>query len=549
MPELGTAPAELAPDPGTRRDIEVTVGEAPWRLPGTLSLPAADRPGPAAVIVHGSGPHDRDGTIGPNTPYRDLAEGLVAAGIAVLRYDKRTLARRAELAPLAATLTVEEEVVDDALAAVALLRATPAVDPGAVFVLGHSLGGYLAPRIAARAGDAVRGIAILAGNSRGLAEVMLDQTETLASAGGAPTPEAAAALDALRGQVARLSSPELGPDTPASELPFGVPASYWLDLRAYDPISTAAALHRPILVLAGGRDYQVTRIDFDGWRTGLAGVEGVTFDWQPRLSHLFIEGDAAPSPPTTPSLDTSLRQSSPPSPSGCGVASCADPHAGASSPPCPPAVNFTKGALEWKRPAPPRGGAGRSVSSPAGSARRERVTVPGPVRPPRPRHQPRCGGRSPDRRGGRSSRPSAGRRAAALPARLQRTGVVDGSDRPRRLHGVQAGTVGHAPSGHGRSCFGPRCHGRGGLDHAVRPVRRYDLRAGRVRRGGRGHAPDRRCGRHGRALSQRPEPDAGRLSEAWTLALSSCGSAGPRAITRGCGRQPPPITRPLEVIE
>jgi dienelactone hydrolase len=293
---LSTAGVVPGSSASTRRDVEVMVGDAPWTLPGTLSIPAADRPVPGVVIVHGSGPNDRDGHLGPNTPYRDLADGLVEAGIAVLRYDKRTFAHRAALTTTPPTLTVDDEVVDDAVAALSLLRTVPAVDPAAVFVLGHSLGGYLAPRIAARAGGGVRGVAILAGNTRGLPDVMLDQLETVAASGGAATPDAAAAVEALRGQVARLASPDLRPDTPAEELPFGVPASYWLDLRAYDPVATAASLGIPILVVAGGRDYQVTRADFDGWQWGLAGAADVTFDWRPRLSHLLIDGEGPASP-------------------------------------------------------------------------------------------------------------------------------------------------------------------------------------------------------------------------------------------------------------
>jgi uncharacterized protein len=285
---------DAMPDTTGRREVEVTVGNPPWALPGTLSLPAADRPVPGVVVVHGSGPHDRDGTIGPNKPYRDLAEGLVAAGIATLRYDKRTLVHRTELASLGATLTVDDEVVDDALAAVDLLRGTRGVHPEAVFVLGHSLGGYLGPRIVSRA-PAVRGLIVLAGNSRGLAEVILDQTETIALMGG-PTPEAAAAIESLRRQVAVVASPALTAETPPTELPFGVPASYWLDLRAYEPVALAAALDRPILVMQGGRDYQVTAADFEGWRAGLASRVDATFRWFPEMSHLFIAGEGPASP-------------------------------------------------------------------------------------------------------------------------------------------------------------------------------------------------------------------------------------------------------------
>jgi dienelactone hydrolase len=247
------------------------------------------------ALVHGSGPLDRDGAVGPNRPYRDLADGLGARGIAVLRYDKRTLVHRAAMAAFGPGLTVDDEVVDDALAAVRLLRGAPGVDPEAIFVLGHSLGGYLAPRIAARSPE-VRGVIVLAGNARGLAEVILDQMETISAAEGAATPEAAAAIETIRRQVARLESPDLSPDTPPAELPFGVPAAYWLDLRDYDPAATAARLGRPILILAGGRDYQVTRADFEGWERSLGDDRDATLRWFPDLNHLLIAGDGPVGP-------------------------------------------------------------------------------------------------------------------------------------------------------------------------------------------------------------------------------------------------------------
>ena len=66
---------------------------------GTLSMPAGDGPFPAVVLVHGSGPNDRDETIGPNKPFKDLAWGLASQGIAVLRYDKRTKAHASQFTP------------------------------------------------------------------------------------------------------------------------------------------------------------------------------------------------------------------------------------------------------------------------------------------------------------------------------------------------------------------------------------------------------------------------------------------------------------------
>ena len=108
------------------RDQAVTVDAGGWPLPGTLSMPAGDGPFPGVVLVHGSGPNDRDGSFGPNKPFRDLAEGLASRGIAVLRYDKRTRTHAARIVGLR-DFTVKEEVIDDVVAAVKKMRETPGI--------------------------------------------------------------------------------------------------------------------------------------------------------------------------------------------------------------------------------------------------------------------------------------------------------------------------------------------------------------------------------------------------------------------------------------
>src|SRR6201999_1634611 len=127
---------------------EVTVGDDQWKLGGTIVEPVGKGPFPAVVLVHGPGPDDRDETIYSNHIFRDLAEGLASQGIAVLRYDKRTKVYGEKMSEL--DFTIQDETVDDAVKAVALLRQQPEIDPARVFVLGHSLGGYASPRIAAR---------------------------------------------------------------------------------------------------------------------------------------------------------------------------------------------------------------------------------------------------------------------------------------------------------------------------------------------------------------------------------------------------------------
>jgi hypothetical protein len=120
-----------------------------WTLPATLALPAQTGQYPAVILAHGSGPQDRDETLGANKPFQDIAWGLAQKGIAVLRYDKRTFVygERAFKNPV----TVQEEVIDDVGAAIALLNQTSGIKQDQIFVLGHSLGGMLIPRIALQA--------------------------------------------------------------------------------------------------------------------------------------------------------------------------------------------------------------------------------------------------------------------------------------------------------------------------------------------------------------------------------------------------------------
>lgn len=94
---------------------EVNIGKGMMRLPGTLSVPTGDGPFSAIVLVHGSGPNDRDETIGPNKPFRDLAHGLASRGIAVLRYEKRTKQHPILMSLTRNSVTVKEETIDDAV--------------------------------------------------------------------------------------------------------------------------------------------------------------------------------------------------------------------------------------------------------------------------------------------------------------------------------------------------------------------------------------------------------------------------------------------------
>lgn len=288
-----TPPAYAKPDAFSEKDVKIGAGQ--WVLPGTLALPGGDGPFRAVVLVHGSGPQDRDETIGANKPFRDMAWGLASRGIAVLRYEKRTREHGKKLALMKADITVTQETVEDALAAVALLRRSEKIDPGKVFVLGHSLGGMVVPRIGLL-DENIAGFIIMAGPTRPMEDMILDQTKYLFSLDGRISKTEREQLAEVKKQVARVKDPKLSADTPSSSLPLGVPASYWLDLRGYKPSEVARKLKQPMLILQGGRDYQVTMADLRGWQKTLSSRKNVKFRRYPKLNHLFIKGEGKSTP-------------------------------------------------------------------------------------------------------------------------------------------------------------------------------------------------------------------------------------------------------------
>jgi uncharacterized protein len=292
--QAATPPPDAAPPPYARPDsykeTDVTVGSGDWTLPGTLTTPVGPGPFPAVVLVHGSGPNDRDETVEANKPFRDLALGLASRGIAVLRYEKRTRQYASKVAGVAG-FTVQQETVDDALAAVALLRGLPGVDPRRVFVLGHSLGGLVLPRIG-QSQPALAGLIVMAGPARPLEDLILDQVSYLAALDGVVTDPEKQQIESLRAEVAKVKAVKPG----EANSVLGAPASYWLDLQGYDPPQASKYLAQPMLILQGERDYQVTMTDFASWKKVLSGKPNVTFKSYPKLDHLFLPGEGKSGP-------------------------------------------------------------------------------------------------------------------------------------------------------------------------------------------------------------------------------------------------------------
>ena len=283
-------------DENIMEERDITVSADGYRLPGTLTLPRVEegRRVPCVVLVHGSGPNDRDETVGPNKPFRDLAWGLAARGIAVIRYDKRTKVYGADIVPEGKRMDMDTETCDDAVAAVELARTLPEVVPDSIFVLGHSQGGMMAPRIARRS-SAVAGIIIVAGPARPFEDLLVEQSAYLLSLSG-ETSEGRAKLDELRRQAAnvkRLGTKDFMDSIP---LPLGLPREYWEYLRRYHAVEEVSALRCPVLVLQGERDYQVTMQDYTLWLAGLLGNRRAQLKSYPALNHLLQEGKGKSTP-------------------------------------------------------------------------------------------------------------------------------------------------------------------------------------------------------------------------------------------------------------
>ena len=283
------APSYAKPDTFHERDTTVISGR--WKLPGSLILPNTKLTIPAVVLIQGSGPHDQDESLGPNKPFKDLAYGLASQNIAVLRYVKRTQQYGAD-SKSDAPFTVKDEVTDDAIAAVALLAKMPEVNKKQIYVLGHSQGGMLAPRIAAE-DPQVAGIIILAGNMQPLERLVVEQVKYIASLTGTETPENKKQIEKAEAIAAQVEGRSLKPDTMVDFFGAPMPGSYFLDLRNYDAGKVAASLKIPILVLQGGRDIQVTTADFDMWKGTLASDPRATFKFYPAYTHLFMLGSGS----------------------------------------------------------------------------------------------------------------------------------------------------------------------------------------------------------------------------------------------------------------
>ena len=269
----------------------IVVGkDTEYPLNGLLTLPdELSTPVPAVVFVHGSGSSNMDEKVMKLTPFKDLAEGLAAHGIASIRYDKRSFAHgRKMLRDKGHPLTVKEETIEDAILATCLLRQDMRIDREKIFIVGHSMGGMLAPRIDAQGGD-YRGMVLMAGTPRKLETIMIEQTEGIAAE--LPVPlrllvgNQAEKLKRTFANLYELSDEQAR----KKKIGGGITLYYFKEMGQYPAEDYLKAAQKPVLILQGASDVQVKAdVDFAAYRELLQGKPNVTFRLYEGLNHAFV---------------------------------------------------------------------------------------------------------------------------------------------------------------------------------------------------------------------------------------------------------------------
>lgn len=252
---------------------------------GFLTMPKRKENPPVVILVHGSGASDMNESVGAVKPFEDIADGLAAHGIATIRYDKRYYSDTASFMADAATLTIYDETLGDVYEAISFAKTQEGIDTSKIFVLGHSLGGMLTPKIAAENPE-LAGVISMAGSLRKIEDLMLDQlTEALETA-ELSDEEKKQQLEYSKGEYAKIKAIT----SAEGDTIFGYPASYWHSMNEIDGVALAKSMTMPILVLQGKKDFQVSYDkDFALWKDTLKDKKNASFIEYSELNHMMMK--------------------------------------------------------------------------------------------------------------------------------------------------------------------------------------------------------------------------------------------------------------------
>lgn len=258
-------------------DIVLRPGE-PDETHGKLALPEGEGPFPCVVMMQGSGASNMDETVYGVSIFAELARMLARGGVASVRYDKYSYAH-ADLLAGNAAFTVDDEYAIDAASAVELLAADARI--GEIFLLGHSQGAMVAPRVAEKVGaEKLAGLVLLAGSPKPLYEILLRQMKD-AGADERVLASAQAQFEAMW---------TMTEDDRKAEAASGVPLSYWHDEADYDYAAKIVERGLPVFVAQGAKDFQVLPAEgIEAYREVLSGYDGATYMLYDDMTHLLCD--------------------------------------------------------------------------------------------------------------------------------------------------------------------------------------------------------------------------------------------------------------------
>lgn len=228
-------------------ELPFTLKTETGNIEGTLLLPAAKLPVPVALIIAGSGPTDRDGNnpMMTNNSLKMLATELANKGIASLRYDKRGIAASKSAGPDEKELRFET-YIDDAKGWVNMLKKDNSFNQ--VIVVGHSEGSLIGMVVAQD--TKVSKFVSIAGAGEPAADILREQMKDQPAALAAQADPIIAEL--VKGNTVDKVSPFMNSLFRPSVQP------YLISWFKYDPQAEIAKLKKPVLVVQGTTDIQVS---------------------------------------------------------------------------------------------------------------------------------------------------------------------------------------------------------------------------------------------------------------------------------------------------
>ncbi|GEM_PF-4551290 len=271
-------------------ELPALLGAEPNLLPGKFTVPRGRPPYPAVIFIHDGGPWSEDETRGLNLLFKDLAWGLASRGIAGMRYQKRTYAYPGQLSP--DSVTLENETIDDVYGTIEWMKTRMNLDSTRIFLIGHGIGGYLIPRLLSEKPLFAGGI-IMGSPAKSVVKGLRERVQYLLS-----LPDSLLGYSRVSETIlSRLDSFTTGmlPDTSRV---FGMPASYFYELKKSSPDAYVRSVTAPLLIMHGGRDFEYGRNQIREWKALFSDTTAVVFKSYPELNHLFenVQSSSSPSP-------------------------------------------------------------------------------------------------------------------------------------------------------------------------------------------------------------------------------------------------------------